>query len=470
MSTNPDPIPLREAAHEDKPTSQAAEGGPEPVVAAATPPAPDRARLTLQAPPPRPPAPPKADQGGASGGPGPSKANAPAAAIRPVAGPYRKRRRHRVAFWALIALFVIPVLASGTYLWTLAADQYGSTAGFTVRSDESTSGVDLLGGLTAIGGGSSNTDAEILFEYIASAELAGRIAEELPLKTWWSAPYGTDATDPVGALIAGGDPVFALRPDATIEALHDYWQRMVLVELDSSGLVELRVLAFEPEHARSIARAILDASGELINALSAQARVDATRYAEEELAAAEERLTAARQALTAFRSETRIVDPLADIQGQMGLLNTLEGQLTEAMIEADLLADQTRTGDPRLDQAQRRIEVIQIRIEEERARFSASDGPLIAGRDYASVVAEFERLTVDREFAEVAYTAALGALDVARADAQRQSLYLATFVRPTLAETSEHPRRPMILGLVALFGMLTWAVATLVYYAVRDRR
>ncbi|MGR3540507.1 MAG: sugar transporter [Hasllibacter sp.] len=407
----------------------------------------------------------------APGRPTPFKAEAPAIPVRPVVGPARRRKRHRVLIWAFFAIFVLPTIAAGAYLYGRATDQYASRAGFTVRSDDSAPGIDLLGGLAALGGGSTNADAEILFEYIRSPELLREIDAELPLREMWTIPWRADDPSPVASLMAGGDPVFALAPNASIEELHDYWRRMVRVELDDgTGLVELSVTAFRPDDARDVARAVLDRSSALINALSAQARADATRYAEDELAAAEARLTAARQALTSFRSETRIVDPLADIQGQMGLLASLEAQLTEAMIEADLLAEQTRQGDPRLDQAVRRIEVIRERIEEERARFSAEDGPQIAGRAYATVVAEFERLAVDREFAEAAYTAALAALDASRAEAQRQSLYLATFVRPTLAETPEFPRRAVLLGLFALFSFLAWAIATLVYYAVRDRR
>ena len=401
----------------------------------------------------------------------PFQAEKPSIAVRPVVGPARRRRRHRVMLWALIAIFVLPTALAAAYLFGRAEDQYLSVAGFTVRSDNSTAGVDLLGGLASLGGGSTNSDADILFEYIRSPGLVARIDGELPLREMWSVPWVAPENDPLASFLAGGDPVFALPPRVTIEGLHDHWLRKVEVALDdATGLIQLSVLAFRPEDAQRISEAVIAASSELINELSAQARADATRYAEDELAAAEARLTAARQALTAFRTETRIVDPLADIQGQMGLLASLEQQLTEALIEADLLADQTREGDPRLDQAQRRIEVIRERIEEERARFSASDGPRIAGRDYASVVAEFERLAVDREFAEAAYTASLAALDSARAEAQRQSLYLAPFVRPTLAEAAEHPRRLLLLGTVALFCFLAWAITTLVYYAVGDRR
>lgn len=76
---------------------------------------------------------------------------------------------------------------------------------------------------------------------------------------------------------------------------------------------------------------------------------------------------------------------------------------------------------------------------------------------------------MDREFAEETYRAALAALDVARAKASRQSRYLATYIEPTLAESSAYPDRLLIELLSGLFLVLSWAVMVLVYYAIRDR-
>lgn len=65
----------------------------------------------------------------------------------PLARPAQMRRRH----WGLIASFVLmvlaPLAAAVFYLWAVAEDQYISTAGFTVRSQESGGATDILGGL-----------------------------------------------------------------------------------------------------------------------------------------------------------------------------------------------------------------------------------------------------------------------------------------------------------------------------------
>lgn len=207
----------------------------------------------------------------------------------------------------------------------------------------------------------------------------------------------------------------------------------------------------------------------MINQLSAIAREDAIGYAEAELEVAVDRLKTARTALTEFRNRTQIVDPTIDTQNQMGLLVNLQQQLAESLIDLDLLQSTTQSNDPRITQAERRVEVIESRIEAERRKLglgSSGEG----GEVFANLVGEYESLIVDREFAEAAYTSALAAYDSARAEAQRQSRYLAPHVRPTLAESAQFPERMNIMLLSALFLLFGWAIGVLIYYSLRDRR
>jgi len=382
--------------------------------------------------------------------------NAGGTQVRPVAGPARVRQRHWMLIVSLVLIVLAPLGATGWYLWERATDQFASTIGFSVHKEESSTPTDLLGGLSQLSGASS-TDTDILYNYIQSQELVAAVDRELDLR----ALYAQNHTQ---------DPVFSLNPGASIEDLVDYWPRVVKIIYDpGTGLIELRVLASDPDMAKTIATMIFDKSSEMINRLSAIARSDTTRYAREQLNVTIEQLKKAREATTAFRSRTQIVDPSADIQGQMGLLNTLQAQLASAYIDLDLLRGTTRDGDPRLAPAQSRIDVIQVRIDEERKKFGAGGkGP--GGEDYATLVAEFERLSVDREFAEASYKAALSAYDVALAEAQRKSRYLAAHVGPTLAESAQYPQREILMLVVALFLLLSWSVLSLVYYSIRDRR
>ena len=233
-------------------------------------------------------------------------------------------------------------------------------------------------------------------------------------------------------------------------------------------MIELRVLAFDPVEAQMIAQEIYDVSSDMINELSGIAREDTTRYAREDLELAAQKLKTARENITSFRLANQILDPSADIQMQTGLLSTLQTQQAEALIEFDLLSGSTRDGDPRLEQARQRIEIIEERILQERQKFGA-DGQAPGGDTFAAVVAAYEGLTVERELAENAYAAAQAGFEAARAEANRQSRYLAAYVEPTLAERAEFPQRGIIVLVVALFSLLVWTIGSLIFYALRDR-
>lgn len=387
-----------------------------------------------------------------------AKPKAKPVVIRPVATPARRKRRHWGLMAAFVVLVILPVLGAYWYLTERAVDQYASTVGFTVRSEDTNSASELLGGFAStIGGGNGQRDADILYEFIRSQAMVAAIDEKLDLRSLYSRHVEAD-------------PLFGFDPDGTIEDLTQYWQRMVRISYDAgSGLMELRVLAFEAEEAQAIAQAIFAESTAMINDLSAIAREDTTRYARQDLDLAVDRLKEVREAMTAFRIETQIVDPQADVQGQVGLVNTLQAQLAEALIDLDVLAGSTREGDARIEQAQARVDVIEARIAAERRKFGTG-GLSDDDNGYAETIAEFERLTVDREIAEQSYAVSLAAFDGALAQANRQSRYLAAYIRPTVAERSEFPQRPLIIAIGALFSFLTWAILALIYYALRDRR
>jgi len=180
-------------------------------------------------------------------------------------------------------------------------------------------------------------------------------------------------------------------------------------------------------------------------------------------------LTEARERLTTFRATTQIVDPGADLQGRMGLIAELQARLADELIRVDLLELRTGADDPRLNEGRQVTRAIEARIAAERRRLGAG-GQEIDERDYARMLQEFSRLSVDVEIAEEAYASARAARDLARAEARRQSRYLAAHVRPTLAERPTAPRRPLVLAVAGFFLFLAWALAALVFYSLRDRR
>ncbi len=387
--------------------------------------------------------------------PQPAQPAAAGPAPRPPVAAARARRRHWAVLLSFLICVALPAGIVAAYLWTRAVDQYASSVGFSVRKEEVGSAVEILGGITELSG-SSSSDTDILYEFLQSQRLVADINDEIDLWTIWSK--------------APDDPWFRLDQGGSIEDLVSYWERMVTITYDSgAGLIDVRALAFDPDDALAISQALFDRSSDMINDLSAIAREDAIRYAREELETAVERLKLAREAITRFRNANQMVDPSQDTQVQAGLLGTLQAQLAESLIDLDILRDTTRENDPRLTQAQRRVEVIEDRIAAERQKMGLGGDAQVDGV-FANLVSEYERLVVDREFAERTYISALAAFDASQAEARRKSRYLAAHVLPTKAETSRFPERGVLLALTTLFLFLAWGIATLLVYALRDRK
>ena len=416
---------------------------PRPVAAAPAP-----------APAPRPqPKVPVAQPGGAPPALPPQSPNFPP--LRPPAPAAAPRRRH----WALLVSFPLMVLIPtgiwGWYLWNRAEDRYISNVGFSVRREEAASPVEMFGGI--FGGSSSGTasDTDILYEFIRSPDLVRRADEALNIRAMFSRAWPHDF-------------LFAFDPSGTIEDLTDYWNRQVRIYYDdSAGIITVQASAFTPEDAKAIADTIFKESEKVVNGLSDQARQDATRNSAAELEKARGVLTEARQAMTAFRVRTRIVDPTVALGAQMSVMTTLQGQLAEAQVALDTLRQNARERDQRVIQANKKVAALQAQIEAERAKFGGESSD---GENYAQLMADYERLKVDLEFAEGAHQTARVAYEAALATAQRQTRYLAAHVTPTVAERSQQPDRPWLLGMGAGLAFLLWSILILVYYSVRDRR
>ena len=366
------------------------------------------------------------------------------------------KRRHVVLIVSFVLWVIAPVSITAWYLYAVAEDQYASHVGFSVRKEQVGSAIELLGGITELSG-SSSSDTDILYEFIQSQQLVRLVNSKLDLAEIYHNP---------------DDPIFGLGDDVRIERLADYWNRMVKVFYDrSSGLIEVRVLAFDPQDAQLIARTLFDESSRMINDLSTIARADAMRYAEEELAGAVEELKLARQAKTAFQNRTQIVDPSADVQGQMGVLVSLQQQLAKASIELqEQLLQGAEATNPLVQSARRRIEAINTLIDKERSKFGSTSQTEGSKDAYSDLLAEFEALQVELEFRQKSYLSAQAARDAALAEAQRKSRYLAMHVEPTLAETPEYPRRAMLVGILAVLASISWAIMAMIYYSLRDRR
>ncbi|AGA11118.1 RkpR, polysaccharide export protein [Sinorhizobium meliloti] len=368
--------------------------------------------------------------------------------------------RHTIIAASFLGLVALPATFASLYMAFVAADQYHSTASFAVRSIEGGVSSDILGMFTQASGGSTVSDSYILMDYILSERMAADADRRFKLEE----VYAT----------RGFDYFYGIGSDLPIEDKLAYWRDMVKVNFDhASGIMQVNVKAFEPKQAQEIAQFIVDQSDNLVNSLSLSARNDVLRAAQDEVLAGEARLSKARAGLREYRDKSQEISPEEGAKLAIQLIGGLEAELTKLNADLATAKSQMSEDTPRIRVLKTRIESLEQQLAVERQRLGAGESSSTASNpnspDVAGRIAEFEELETEREFAERAYTAALGSLEKARIDANNRQRYLALFIEPTLSELSQYPNRFLNSLLVILGLLFVWGIGVMSYYNIRDR-
>ncbi|MFM7419153.1 MAG: capsule biosynthesis protein, partial [Alphaproteobacteria bacterium] len=135
----------------------------------------------------------------------------------------------------------------------------------------------------------------------------------------------------------------------------------------------------------------------------------------------------------------------------------LEVALAQARAELTERLKFMRPDNPALQVTRNRIEALERQISSERTRHTETtvDGE---GAVLARQLASFERLMLEREFADKQLASATASLETARLEAQRQQLFLSRIVEPNLAVYPLYPRKltnvaSIIVGLTIAYGI-----------------
>ncbi|WP_324280250.1 RkpR, polysaccharide export protein (plasmid) [Sinorhizobium kummerowiae] len=370
------------------------------------------------------------------------------------------RWRHAIIGASFVGLVAVPATLASLYMAFIAADQYHSTASFAVRSIEGGVSSDILGMFTQASGGSTVSDSYILMDYILSERMAADADRRFKLEE----VYAT----------RGLDYFYGIGSDLPIEDKLGYWRDMVKVNFDhASGIMQVTVKAFEPKQAQEITEFIVNQSDSLVNSLSLSARNDVLRAAQDEVLAGEARLSKARAGLRDYRDKSQEISPEEGAKLAVQLIGSLEQQLTQLNADLATAKSQMSEDTPRIRVLKTRIESLEQQLAVERQRLGTGEGTSISedpnAPDVAGRIAEFEQLETEREFAERAYTAALGSLEKARVDANNRQRYLALFIEPTLSQMAQYPTRLLNAFIVTLGLLFAWGIGVMGYYNIRDR-
>jgi capsular polysaccharide transport system permease protein len=181
---------------------------------------------------------------------------------------------------------------------------------------------------------------------------------------------------------------------------------------------------------------------------------------------AERRLTAALARLRDYRDREGLIDPHKAADANAALAGRLRDELVRAGTDLSTLKQYMQGDAPALKILEARIETLEA--QRSTVESEATDTETTPNRALSRMMGSYEELEGERHFAETAYQHALEALDRARIDADRQQIYVADFVRPSLPEEALYPRRLRSLGVVFVIAFAIWAIGSLTMRSVRD--
>ena len=380
--------------------------------------------------------------------------------VRPrPAAPLSPRRLLSLRALSFLLVVLLPVAIGAVYYLAIAADQYVAEFRLSLR----TADAPRIEPLLLFGGDAGRTiaatESQIVTQFIASRAIVDELDPKLDLRRLFSPPQA--------------DGWARLWLPASIEQLVYYWQNQVDPFYDNStGTIIVRVRAFTQDDALRLAQAVVASSERLINDLSARSRHDALDYADAEVATAETRLKTALAAIREFRDKEGMIDPGKAADANTALATKLRDDLLKANAELATLKAYMRDDAPAVRVLAARIRALETQQRGLAHEMTADTAPQTVSPAPAPVLSQelgsYEALDAERKFAEAAYQHALEGLDRARDNADRQHIYIESFVPPSLPQSSLYPHRWRALGTIALIAFAVWAIGGLAVQSIRD--
>jgi capsular polysaccharide transport system permease protein len=367
------------------------------------------------------------------------------------ATPVRKRRikQSTVLFWLAVGL---PTILGAIYFGLIASDVYISESRFVVRSPQRQAQSGFVGAiLQGTGFSRSQDDTYSVHDFILSRDALAELNKELKLKE----AYSSRDADFINRFPG-------LEWDDSFEAFFRYYRTRVSIDYDTvSSISVLRVRAFTAEDAKKTNDLLLKMGERLVNNLNDRSRQDLIKFAEQEIQIAEEKAKNAAGALSVFRGKQSVFDP----EKQSSL--QLQGV---AKLQEELLAAESRLAQVKsLSPSNPQISVLAATVTSLQNSIRAETGKVAGSASSLTVKSvEYERLQLERGFAEKQLASAMASLETARSEAQRKQLYLERLVQPHLPDKSVEPRRIRSLITVFAIGLFAWGILTLLVASIRE--
>jgi capsular polysaccharide transport system permease protein len=362
-------------------------------------------------------------------------------------GDWRSRLRPWLPFLLTV---ILPTALTAAYFYLVAADQYQSEAHFIVKSNAPNSGgASSLGQALGLGG-TAQSDAHSVSDYLTSHDAVAALNRTLDLVAIFRRPEA----DLISRLHNASPPP---------ETLLKYYRRQVKVSVNAdSGITALTVHAFRPQDAERITERLLELGEERVNTFNQRALENSLKVARTQLGEAENAVAASQGTITSFRQEGRDIDPERTSTAQISLETGLEQRLAQDRAELSSMSESVVADSPQRVAMAGEVKALEAQVNAARGRLAGSRGAM------APNLGTFESIRLRQSFAAKRYEAAAAALENARTEALKQQLFVTRVVEPNLPVKALYPERLKILATVFCGLLLAYSIGWLILAGVRE--
>nr|WP_236845377.1 capsule biosynthesis protein [Campylobacter sp. P0078] len=345
-----------------------------------------------------------------------------------------KERLNRLdSFKTVIYIMVVVIF----YYVFIAADRYVSEVSLTVKSTDGSSQVALSGIESLVGIPSSSTeDIKHLQEYIKSLDMLQKLDEKINLRSLYEKQKI--------------DLFFRIYSSTSKESYLQYYRNRIHILFDdATGLLNVAVEGFSPEDARTISAAILEECERFINEISHNIAREQLRFAQGELENAKQKYKDAKNELLAFQNQYGIFDPQSLVQTKAGFITDIELQISKKETELNTMRSYLNENAPEILALKAELRAHKEQLEKEKRKVASN-----ASQDRLNdVVAQFEALYLNLNFAEDVYKTAIKAVETTRIEIGRKAKQLVVIQSPYEPQSAKYPDK--MYNIITIFIILT---------------
>ncbi|GBQ96357.1 capsule biosynthesis protein [Asaia lannensis] len=363
--------------------------------------------------------------------------------IMPVLAFFRKRPD-------LTLCVILPNILLFIYLTCIASPQYVSEAHFMVRSERSQNGTSLSMLLQVGGESITSENTFAVQDYMTSRDAMNLLIQKEGL---------AKVFDPKNADFMARYPNWYSRTDH--ESFYRYYKRHIKAQVDAeTSLSVLRVRTFSASDSKRIATALITASEGLINEINDRQRQNLIGAAQKEVTNTLAQLKKLQERMANFRDTNAIIDPEKQTAPLVGTQYALQAMLLSTQMRLDRMR-LTSPESPTIKVYEQQISVLQHELKTAGSRLTGGTESLVPK------LTEFDTLSIQRQLLEKVLMSEVASLEAAKAQANRQMVFLEEVTKP---DQPDYPEYPPVYYVMAISIFCTYGLYVMIKLLVAGAR